>query len=95
MIKYYIEWGLLEAPEKTYSITTGTPGMGIFSTEDLFKIREIAAGMHSGRPRRDGQHTNRRTITEQEVYARTKHDITLYAKNKNGEFVPLYMAEEW
>jgi MerR HTH family regulatory protein len=95
MIQYYMEWGLLEKPELTYSLTTGNPGMLIFSEEDVYKIRDIAAGMHKGRPRADGIISPRDIISKQELTALMKYDLVLYAKNKNGEFVPLYAAEDW
>lgn len=95
MIQYYVEWGLLEKPECTYSLQTGNAGLWIFSEEDVYKIRDIAAGMTKGRPRADGIINPRDTLSKQELTALMKYDMVLYAKNKDGEFVPLYAAEEW
>lgn len=94
-IQYYIEWGLIEKPELTYSLSTGNTGILIFSEEDVYKVRDIVASMHLGRPRADGIIQSAPTRSKQEVYALLKHDMVLYAKNKDGEFVPLYAAEEW
>lgn len=95
-INHYIERGLITPPEMTYSLTSGKLGMRIYSEEDVFKIREIAASQHRGRPRNDGLITPKKnTPTEQELYSQVKYDIKLYTKNKDGEFIPLYMAEDW
>jgi len=94
-IQYYIEWGLIEKPELTYSLSTGNTGILIFSEEDVYKVRDITASMHQGRPRNDGIIQAAPTRSKQEVYALLKHDMVLYAKNKDGTFVPLYAAEEW
>jgi len=95
MIRYYVEWGLMEWPEQTYSLTSGHPGMHIFSEEDVFKVRDIVADQRPGTPRKDGLIRPRPVASKQEIYAQMKHDMVLYAKNKDGEFVPLYMAEDW
>jgi hypothetical protein len=90
-----MEWGLLEKPEMTYSLENGRPGKLIFSEEDVMKIQEIQTTMHIGRPRKDGFIVTKKNITKKELYARMKHDLVLYAKTDEGEFVPLYAAEEW
>lgn len=95
MIKYYIEnWGL-DYPEKTYSLTTGNPGMGIFSEDYIDKLLTIMGNTHLGRPRKDGFIRSRRMPDRREVRAAVKYDLQLYAKNRDGEFVPVYEAEEW
>lgn len=95
MIKYYIADGLIEKPQKTYSLSTGQRGMGIFSEDDVYKIREITSGQHIGRPRKDGFVRPLRLATKEEVYAKVKHDMTLYARTEDGRYIPLYEAEEW
>jgi len=95
MVHYYIEDGLIAPPKRTYSLTTGKPGYYIFSEEDVYKIQEIVSGSHRGRPRKDGVKIPAPTPSKREIYAQMKYDMTLYVKNKDGEFIPLYAAEDW
>ena len=95
MIEYYMERGLMKPPQMTYSLLSGKPGIRIFSEEDVYKVREIVSSMHIGRPRNDGKIVPGPTSSKEELYAKMKYDVTLYAKNSDGEFVPLYLAGDW
>jgi hypothetical protein len=95
MIHYYIEYGLIDPPERTYSLTTGRPGMYIFSEEDMEKLRDINTIYTRGFTNKDGVFETRKGLSQQELYAKIKYDMTLYTKNKDGEFIPLYAAEDW
>jgi len=95
LLQYYLQRGLIERPEKTYALSTGRPVKMMFSEDDVYKIRDIIASMHTGRPRKDGVIKPKNVISKQELYAKMKYDQTLYMKNAKGEFVPLYMSEEW
>jgi hypothetical protein len=94
-LRYWIEKGYISEPDQVYCIENGKPGARIWSEDDIYKMREITANIHRGRPRSDGLITAHDAMAENELYAKLKHDITLYAKNKDGEFVPLYAAEDW
>jgi hypothetical protein len=67
-----------------------------FSEDDLFKIREGMASVHSGRPRKDGRVTPRKDIpNEKELRSLIGKDIMLYTQNKDGEFIPVWAEETW
>jgi hypothetical protein len=70
--------------------------MSYFSEDDLFKIREGMASVHSGRPRKDGRVTPRKDIpNEKELRSLIGKDIMLYTQNKDGEFIPVWAEETW
>jgi hypothetical protein len=83
------------SPERIYSLTSGKLGKNIFSEEHIYAMQEVMANTHVGRPRKDGTIRPFKVPSKQELYAAMKHDLTLYAKNSDGEFVPLYAAEDW
>jgi hypothetical protein len=91
-LHYYIEWGLID-PVRVES-ESGKFSMRIFSEEELFKLQDIVAHQHTGRPRKDGFITSRNAPSRQEVYAAVKHDMVLYTRTEDGRFVPLYQAED-
>lgn len=87
----YIKQGLLDPPEMA---VYPNQSKRIYSEEDLFKLQEIIASQHLGRPRADGMIVSYSNApTKEEVYAAVKHDMVLYTKNDEGEFIPLYRAE--
>jgi hypothetical protein len=92
---YWTELDLIKKPQMTYSITTGNPGIIILSEDDIREFHQIISNMHYGRPRLDGVVTLWNVADEREINAFVKHDIVLYAKNKDGEVVPVYAAEDW
>ena len=70
--------------------------MSYYSEDDLFKIRDGLASIHSGRPRKDGKVTPRKDVlTERELRSLIGEAIMLYTKNKDGEFIPVWAEETW
>jgi hypothetical protein len=70
--------------------------MSYYSEDELFKIREAMASIHSGRPRKDGKITSRKDVpTERDLRSLIGDAIMLYTQNKNGEFVPVWAEETW
>jgi len=92
--EYYLT-GMIEEPERTYSLETGRLGKFIFSETDIKKIRETMMTLHRGRPRNDGMVVPAATLTKAELDARLNHGISLYTKTSEGKFVPVYEAENW
>jgi len=70
--------------------------MSYYSEDDLFKIREAMASIHTGRPRKDGKITSRKDVpTERDLRSLIGDAIMLYTQNKDGEFVPVWAEETW
>lgn len=61
-----------------------------FDEEAVLALHDIFSTRHYGRPRNDGTITPKQIITRAELMAKMHENITLYVKNKDGEFVPLY-----
>lgn len=79
---------LAVGPESKWSVR-------VFSEEEVYKIQEVVASQHRGRPRNDGQITVRKAPSREEVYAKMKYNAQLYIKTEDGRFIPLYEAEDW
>lgn len=92
----YIEQGLINPP-----IGAAINGerkfrqYSYFSEDDLFKIRNVMASIHRGRPRADGIVTNNKVLTEQQLRAKMGDALTLYTKTKDGRFVPVWAEETY
>lgn len=61
-----------------------------YSEDDIKKIREIQAGRHMGRPRKDGLITNNQTPTALEMAIEMGDATQLYTKDSHGNFIPVY-----
>lgn len=87
--------GLYKPPEQTYSLETGNPGHYKLSRSHVNQLHELVSNRHFGRPRKDGEVTQRNVPNKQEVRAATVHGLFLYAKKDDGEFVPIWKSEEF
>jgi hypothetical protein len=94
-IHNYIMAGEIEAQGMLYAPTDGRPVRRIFSEEDIFDIQEIMSNKHIGRPRKDGLIKPKNVLGKSDVRVAVKHDMQLYARTEDGEFVPVYLAEDW
>lgn len=61
-----------------------------FSEERIYTIREILAGRHIGRARKDGGITNNLVATESELSAKMNRAYMVYVKTNDGEFIPTF-----
>ena len=61
-----------------------------YSEDDVMKVREIQAGRHMGRPRKDGLITNNQTPTALELAVAMGDATQLYTKDNQGNFIPVY-----
>ena len=66
-------------------------GKKAYYSEDTIKdMREILAGQHIGRPRKDGFITNNKTPTALELSIAMGDSTQLYTKDKSGNFIPVF-----
>lgn len=95
VIHDYIEEGKIKKPKQTYSIETGNPGKYLFSEDDLRDLHSYLLTVHIGRPRKDGQITNRNLMSRAELEAMMKEETVLYTKDNSGQYVPVWKQPDW
>ena len=95
VISRYIEQGVIPAPELSHELTTGKPGDYYWSEEDVLALHSYLLELHRGRPRKDGRITTWHIPSRAELIAMMRTEQVLYVKNKDGEFVPVWRAEDW
>lgn len=61
-----------------------------YSEEKIFLIRDILAGRHWGKARKDGMITNNKVPTESELWAKVNNSYFVYVQNEDGEFIPTF-----
>lgn len=61
-----------------------------YKEETIYTIREILAGRHRGRPRKDGLAINNQVPTESELSAKLNKAYVVYLKTEDGKFVPTF-----
>jgi hypothetical protein len=93
-IERYLNAGLVERPPLV-TYPTSDYKIRLFSEEQIFKIRDIVASQHHGRPRKDGIIRSNRVPTREEIHAKIKYNADLYIRTEDGRFVRLYEAEDW
>lgn len=91
----WINTGVIPKPERTYSLKTGNPGNYRLSEKDVKQLHEVLQSQHRGRPRNDGGATLFNVPNEKEVRAAMKHNLFLYAKSEDGEYIPIWESEEF
>jgi hypothetical protein len=80
---------------KPLLVKTGSSGSYWFTEENIHELREFFANVHRGRPRRDGIVVSHNVPTKDELDALLGNKEMLYIKNKNGDFIPVWRAEEF
>ena len=95
-IKRHLRSGDIKKPQQAYALDDKTKlGRYYFTDEDIKQVREFLKTIHIGRPRNDGQVTASNIPSKTELEAMLRNETVLYAKNKDGEFVPVWKAPEW
>ena len=95
-IKRHLRSGDIKKPQQAYALDDKNKlGRYYFTDEDIKKVREFLKTIHIGRPRNDGQITASNIPSNAELEALLRNETVLYAKNKDGEFVPVWKAPEW
>lgn len=95
-IKRHLRSGELKKPQQAYALDNNNRlGRYYFNDEDIRQVREFFKTIHIGRPRNDGQVTASNIPSKTELDALLRNETVLYAKNKEGEFVPVWKAPQW
>ena len=96
IIHDYIKRGKIKRPSQIYSLDgKKNPGKFLFSEDDLRDLHSYLLTVHRGRPRNDGEVTTSKLMSRAELEALMKEERVLYAKDKNGEFVPVWRQPDW
>jgi hypothetical protein len=95
-IKRHWRAGDIKKPFRTYSLDgQKRPNKYFFSEEDIRAMQEFFKTVHRGRPRKDGLITPSNIPSIAEIEALIRNEKVLYAKNDEGEFVPVWKQPEW
>lgn len=70
-------------------------GVYYFSEENIYELRDYFANVHRGRPRADGIVVSKNVPTVSEIDAVLGKKAMLYIRTKEGNFVPVWSAEEY
>jgi hypothetical protein len=95
-IKRYVYDGVIQTPQRTYTI--GCPekkGRYFLSEDDIRSLHEYLITVSLGRPRFDGIKNPTRAPSKKELEAILRNDTILYVKGDNGEFLPVWKQPEW
>jgi hypothetical protein len=71
-------------------------GMWVYmlSEDDVLEVWRYFAGIHIGRPRKDGLVTNNSIPNREEMLMQMRTGKVLYME-EDGEYVPVWRAEDW
>ncbi len=95
-IKRHLRAGDFPKPQQSHALDDKTKlGRYYFSENDIRYIREFFKTIHIGRPRSDGNVTPSNIPSKAELEAMLRNETVLYAKNDQGEFVPVWKQPEW
>lgn len=86
-----VKRGLLPPPVGAVPGGVSVFGKKAYYSEDTIKdMRQVLAGQHIGRPRKDGYITNNKTPTALELSSAMGDSAQLYTKDKSGNFIPVF-----
>jgi hypothetical protein len=95
-IKRHWRAGDIKKPQQVYTLDDKRfPGKFYFSEEDMISLHDFFKTVHRGRPRKDGMITTSNIPSRAELEALMRNEKVLYAKNPEGEFVPVWKQPEW
>lgn len=95
-IQRYILRGEIKRPQQTYSLDERkSPGKFFMSEEDVYILHDYLMTVHIGRPRNDGRVIPGRLPTKTELRAMMRHDVHMYTKTDDGEFIPVWKEIDW
>lgn len=80
---------------KPFLVKTKASGSYWFTEENIYELRDFFAGVHRGRPRKDGIIVSHNVPSKDELDALLGNKEMLYIKNKDGNFIPVWRAEEF
>lgn len=73
----------------------GRTGTYYFSEEEIYELRDYFASVHRGRPRFDGIVVSKNVPSRAELDSLFGKTPTLYIRTEEGNFVPIWKAEEY
>lgn len=89
-----LESGAIERPQMTYGLDENqNPYKLMWSEKDIMGLHEYLAGIHYGRPRKDGFINPKSLPTPRELRAMIRNEEILYAR-QGDSFVPRWRAKE-
>lgn len=95
-VKRHLRAGDFPKPQQSHALDNKEKlGRYYFSENDIRIIREFFRTVHIGRPRNDGNVTASNIPSKAELEALLRNETVLYAKNDQGEFVPVWKQPEW
>lgn len=88
--------GDIPPPQKSYGIDENRrPYAYFWSERDIMNAHEYFSNVHRGRPRNDGLVTPGRLPTVRELRAMIRNEEILYIRGEDGEFRPVWKAEQF
>jgi hypothetical protein len=88
--------GGITPPQYTYGLNENKIKYKyMWSEKDIMEAHEYFANTHYGRPRKDGRITPLRLPTARELRAMIRQETILYVKGEDGEFRPVWKAEDF
>ena len=95
-IKRHWRAGEIRKPQQIYTLDERRlPGKHFFSEDNMRELQDFFKTVHRGRPRKDGLITPSNIPSKAELEALMRNEKVLYAKNKDGDFVPVWKQPEW
>jgi hypothetical protein len=95
-MRHAIMDGKVEPPQFTYTLDNNRHMLSYYWHEkDILKARNYFAGVHYGRPRKDGRVNPYPIPTERELRAMIRQEHIIYVKTDDGEFVPAWKAPDF
>lgn len=95
MISKYLVLEVIPFPEMSHDLTTGVKGDYYWSEDDILRLHDYLLTVHIGRPRADRQITPGKMPSRAELIALMRTDTNMYIRTSDGNYVPVWRAEEW
>lgn len=88
--------GYVSPPERSISFETGVPGRYRFSRKKILEMHQYLLDNRGKRDRMDGLLTHDKRIpSRREVELAMDHEIYLFAKTEDGQYVPVWDSEDF
>lgn len=92
----YIANGLIKPPYLTYSLDgQKKTGLYLWREENVLDLHDMLLTHGRGRPRRDGTPVSTTIPSRAEILAMMRNDVVLYTKTRDGDYKPVWQANEW
>lgn len=92
----YIAKGLIRPPYLTYSLDgQKRKGLYLWREENVLDLHDMLLMHGAGRPRKDGKPVATSLPSRAEILAMMRNDVVLYTKTRDGNYKPVWQANEW